>query len=95
MVKAMDVKSIGLCTRGFESHLCRFFNWFYGELDSNLQFEYINSSSNLGEKAGNLKSSATTFFENLGRNKITGERVTSNAMFCITSYFTAYFLENS
>ena len=26
-----------------------FFNWFYGELDSNLQFEYINSSSNLGK----------------------------------------------
>ena len=47
------------------------------------------------EKTGILKTSATTFCENLGRNKITGERVTSNAMFWISSYFTAYFLENS
>ena len=50
VVKAMDCKSIGLCTRGIESHLFRFFNWFYGGIDSNLQFEYINSSSNLGKK---------------------------------------------
>ena len=39
VVKAMDCKSIGLCTRGIESNLFRFFNWFYGEMDSNLQFE--------------------------------------------------------
>ena len=35
----------------------------------------------ISEKSGILKSSATTFFENLERNKIPGERVTSNAMF--------------
>ena len=63
-------------------------------MDSNLQFEFSNPSSNL-EKTGILKTSATTFFKNLGRNKITGERVTSNSMFWISSYFTAYFLENS
>ena len=49
----------------------------------------------ISEKTGNLKSSATTFFENLERNKITGKRIASNAMFWIASYFTAYFLENS
>ena len=27
-----------------------FFNWFYGERDSNLQFEFSNPSSNLGKK---------------------------------------------
>ena len=41
VVKAMDVRSIGLCMRGFGSHLCRFFNWFYGEMDSNFQFEIL------------------------------------------------------
>ena len=81
VVKAMDCKSIGLCTRGIESNFFRFFNWFYGEMDSNLQFEYINSSSNLGKKTGNLKSSATTIFENVGKNKITEERITSSAIF--------------
>ena len=91
----MDFKSFGLCTRGFESHLCRFFNWFYGEMDSNLQFEYINSSSNLGKKTGNLKSSATTLFENLGKNIINEERITSGAIFWMSSYFTEYFLEDS
>ena len=49
----------------------------------------------ISEKNGILKTSATTFFENLKRNKITGKRITSNAMFLIASYFTAYFLENS
>ena len=44
VVKAMDCISIGLCTRGIESNLFRFFIWFYGEMDSNFQFEYINSS---------------------------------------------------
>ena len=67
---------------------------FYGEMYSNLQFEYSNPSSNLG-KNWYFENSATTFFENLERNKIARERVTSNAMFLIASYFTAYFLENS
>ena len=77
----MDCKFIGLCTRGIESDLFRFFNWFYGELDSNLQFEYINSNSNLGKETGNLKSSATTFFENFRKNIITEERITSGPIF--------------
>ena len=46
----------------------------------------------ISEKTGNLKSSATTFFENLGKNKITEERITSSAIFWMSSYFTAYFL---
>ena len=57
-------------------------------MDSNLQFEFNNSSSNLG-KNGILKTSATTFFENLEKEKITEERITSSAMFWMGSYFTA------
>ena len=49
----------------------------------------------ISEKTGNLKTSATTFFENLGKNKISEERITSSAIFWMFSYFTAYFLEDS
>ena len=59
--------------RGFKSHLRRFFNWFYGEIDSNLQFEFSNPRSNL-VKSGILKTSANTFFQNLEKNKITEEK---------------------
>ena len=90
----MDCKSFGLCTRGFESHLCRFFNWFYGEMDSNLLFDCINLGLNPG-KPGNLKSSESTIFENLGKNKITEERINSSAIFWMSNYFTEYFLEDS
>ena len=38
-----------LFTRGFKTYLGRFFNWFYGVMDSNLQFEFSNPSSNLGQ----------------------------------------------
>ena len=59
-------------------------------MDGNLQFEFSNSSSNL-EKTGILKTSATTFFENLDKEKITEERITSSVIFWMASYFTAYF----
>ena len=59
-------------------------------MDGNLQFEFSNSSSNL-EKTGILKTSATTFFENLDKEKITKERITSSVIFWMASYFTAYF----
>ena len=49
----------------------------------------------ISEKTGHLKSSATTFFENLGKNIITEERITSGAIFWMSSYFTEYFLEDS
>ena len=49
VVKAIDWKSIRLFTRGFKIHLRRFFNWFYGVIDSNLQFDFSNPSSNLGK----------------------------------------------
>ena len=45
----------------------------------------------ISEKTGILKTSATTFFENLEKEKITEERITSSAMFWMASYFTAYF----
>ena len=40
-----------------------FFNCFYGEMKSNLEFEFSNQSSNLGKKAVFFKTIATTFFE--------------------------------
>ena len=49
----------------------------------------------ISEKTGNLKSLATTIFENLGKNKITEERINSSAIFWMSSYFTEYFLEDS
>ena len=49
----------------------------------------------ISEKTGHLKSSATTFFENLGKNIITEERITSGAIFWMSIYFTEYFLEDS
>ena len=48
----------------------------------------------ISEKTGILKISATIFFENLEKNKITEERITSSAMFWMGSYFTEYYLEN-
>ena len=49
----------------------------------------------MSEKTGNLKSSATTIFENLGKNKITEERLNSSAIFWMSIYRTEYFLEDS
>ena len=45
----------------------------------------------ISEKTGILKTSATTFFENFEKEKITEERITSSAMLWMASYFTAYF----
>ena len=59
VVKAMDCQSIGLCSRGFKSILCRFFNRFYVVMDSNLQFEFSNPSTNLGKN---------WYFENLSHH---------------------------
>ena len=59
VVKAMDCQSIGLCSCGFKSHLCRFFNQFYVVMDSNLQFKFSNPSTNLGKN---------WYFENLSHH---------------------------
>ena len=40
-----------------------FLNWFYGEMNSNLQFEFTNQRSNLGKKTAIFKTLATTLFE--------------------------------
>ena len=45
----------------------------------------------ISEKTGILKTSATTFFENFEKEKITEERITSSVMLWMASYFTAYF----
>ena len=49
------VNPVGICSLGFESHLRRFFIWFYGEINSNLEFEFCNPSSNIGKKLVSLK----------------------------------------
>ena len=46
-------------------------------------------------KTGILKISATIFFENLEKNKITEEQITNSVVFWMASYFTAYYIENS
>ena len=43
------------------------------------------------EKTGILKTSSTTYFENLDKEKITEERITSSVIFWMASYFTSYF----
>ena len=45
----------------------------------------------ISEKTGILKTSATTFFENLEMEKITEEKITSSSMLWMASYFTANF----
>ena len=45
------------------------FNWFYGEMNINLQFEFTYQSSNLGKKTVFFKTIATTFFEIKKKNK--------------------------
>ena len=41
------------------------------------------------EKTGITKTTATTFFENLEKNKLTEERIKNSKMFWMGSYFTA------
>ena len=43
------------------------------------------------EKTGILTTSATTFFENLDKEKITEEGITSSVIFWMASDFTVYF----
>ena len=94
VVKAMDCKSIGFCTRGIKSNLFRFFNWFTVKWIAICSLN-IFIRVQISEKTGNLKSSATNFFESSGKNIITEERITSGAIFWMSNYFTEYFLEDS
>ena len=80
----LTVNPLGSASMGSNPIFVVFFNWFYGEMKSNLQFEFSNQSSNLGKKAVFFKTIATTFFE-IEKNKITEERITSSAMFWMAS----------
>ena len=57
------VNPLGSASVGSNSIFVVFFNWFYGEMNSNLQFEFSNQSLNLGKKTVIFKTLATTFFE--------------------------------
>ena len=56
------VNPLGFASAG-SNPSCRFFIWFWGEMDSNFQLEFSNQSSNLGKKIVIFKTSTTTFFE--------------------------------
>ena len=43
-------KPLGIARVGSSPILVVFFFWFYGEMNSNLQFEFSNQSSNLRKK---------------------------------------------
>ena len=62
-LRRWTVNPLGPASVGSNPIFVVFFNWFYGEMNSNLQFEFSNQSSNLGKKAVFFKTIATTFFE--------------------------------
>ena len=79
--RGWTVNPLGFARLGSNPIFVVFYNWFYGEMNSNLQFEFSNQSSNLGKKTAIFKTLATTFFEIKKKEKITEERITSSAMF--------------
>ena len=62
-------------------------------MDSNLQFEFSNPSSNLGI-SWHLKNLSQHFHGKFTKIKIIEERITNSTMFCMASQFTTYFNEN-
>ena len=62
-IRRWTVNPLGYTSVGSNPIFVVFFIWFYGEMDSNLQFEFSNQNSNLGKKIVIFKSSATTIFE--------------------------------
>ena len=62
-LRQRTVNPMGIARMGSSPIFVVFFIWFYGEMNSNLQFEFSNQSSNLGKKTAIFKTLATTFFE--------------------------------
>ena len=54
-LRRWTVNPLGSASVGPNPIFVAFFNWFYGEMNSNLQFEFTNQSSNLGKKLLSLK----------------------------------------
>ena len=80
-LRRWTVNPLGYISVGSNPIFVFFFNWFYGEMDSNLQFEFSNQSSNLEKKTVIFKTLATTFFEIKKNKKKTEATITSSAMF--------------
>ena len=49
-LRQWTVNPLGSASVGSNLICVVFFNWFYGEININLQFEFTNQSSNLGKK---------------------------------------------
>ena len=49
------VNPLGFAPAGSNPSSSFFLNWFHGEMNSNLQFDFNNPSSNLGKKLLSLK----------------------------------------
>ena len=58
-----------------------FFIWFYGEMNSSLEVEFCNPSSNIGKKLLYLKLHPPPPLKFRKKNNITKQKVTSSAMF--------------
>ena len=54
-LRRWTVNPLGSASVGSNPIFFVFFNWFYGEKNSNMQFEFSNQSSNLGKKLLSLK----------------------------------------
>ena len=68
-LRRWTVNPLGSASVGSNPIFVVFFNWFYGEMNSNLQFEFSNQSSNIRKKTVIFKTLATTFFEIKKKNK--------------------------
>ena len=78
-LRRRTVNPLGIA-RMYSSPIYVVFFWFYGEMNSNLQFEFSNQSSNLRKKLLNSKPHPPPSLK-FRKNKITEQRVTSSAMF--------------
>ena len=54
-LRERTVISLGIARVGSSPIFVVFFFWLYGEMNSNLQFEFSNQSSNIGKKLLYLK----------------------------------------
>ena len=62
-LRRWTVNPLGITRVGLSPIFFVFFILFYGEMNSNLQFEFSNQSSNLRKKTVIFKTSSNTFFE--------------------------------
>ena len=68
-LRRWTVNPLGSASVGSNPIFVVFFIWFYGEMNSNLQFGFSNQSSNIGKKTAIFKTLANTFFEIKNKRK--------------------------